>query len=325
MATALSRPVAGGIRRWMPSRPGRATGAYATGGPVPPLSPRLQLARAVLLVLCSLTITLLLQLTVISRLQHASAQQRQYDAFRAQLASGTAPSGPAEPIAPLDGSAPPELELGAPVAYLEIPELGLTEVVGEGTTAGVLFDGPGHRRDTVLPGQIGTSVVFGRSSTFGGPFADLDQLAAGDEFTVTTAQGEWEYAVLGVRREADPIPPPLAEGGSRLVLVTAAGGAFMPSGVLRVDADLVGTAVGGAARAYTEASLPAAERLMAGDPSTLWALALWLIALAGVATGAAWAWHTWGRAQAWVTCFPLLFLVALAASGEAARVLPNLA
>ena len=64
---------------------------------------------------------------------------------------------------------------------------------------------------------------------------------------------------------------------------------------------------------------------MAGDPSTLWALALWMIALTGLATGAAWAWHRWGRLQAWIACFPPLLLVGLAASGEAARLLPNLA
>lgn len=295
----------------------RALVAVSRGGPVPPLSPRLQLIRATLMVVVTLTITLLLQLTFVSRFQHASAQQRQYDTFREQLALGTAAIGPADATGA-------ELEPGTPVALMESDEIGLSEVVGEGTTPSALFDGPGHRRDTPLPGQVGTSVIFGRRWTFGGPFADIDQLVAGDEITFTTGQGTFTYAVLGVRAAGDPVPPPPAADGSRLVLVSAAGRAFLPNGVIRVDADLVGPATGGPARAVTAAGLPAEEGAMAGDPSTLWALALWLIALVVLGTGAAWAWHRWGRSQAWVVCFPPLLLVGLAASGEAARLLPNL-
>jgi len=315
-AAALARPRSGGTPR--PRFPRRAGPARVhLGGPVPPLSPRLQLIRAVLMVVFTLTITLLLQLTFVSRFQHASAQQRLYDTFREQLALGTAPIGPADA-----GGA--ELVRGAPVALMEIDEIGLSEVIGEGTTAGVLFDGPGHRRDTPLPGQLGTTVLFGRRWTFGGPFADIDELVAGDEITLTTGQGEFTYAVLGVRFEGDPVPPPPAADGSRLVLVSAAGRAFLPNGVIRVDADLIGPATGGPSRAVTSAGLAVEEGTMASDPSTLWALALWLIALIALGAGSAWAWHRWGRAQAWVVCFPPLLLVGLAASGEAARLLPNL-
>jgi sortase A len=284
---------------------------------LPVLSPKRQLARAVLVVLFALCLTLFVQLTFLGRFQHASAQQRMYDDFRSDLALGTAPIGPAD----ADGL---ELSLGTPVAYVEIPALGVAEVIGEGTTSGVLLDGPGHRRDTPLPGQIGTSVVFGRRSTFGGPFSGIHTLQPGDTITVTTGQGTFDYAVLDVRPEGTPVPAAPAPDGSRLVLVTAAGRPLMPGGVLRVDADLVGAAVGGAARAVTATSLPAEERIMAGDPSTLWALALWLIALAALGVGMAWAWHRWGRAQAWIVGFPPLLLVALSVSGEAARLLPNI-
>ena len=49
-------------------------------------------------------------------------------------------------------------------------------VVVEGTTPGEPDAGPGHLRDTPLPGQAGVSVVFGRRATFGAPFASLPQL-----------------------------------------------------------------------------------------------------------------------------------------------------
>jgi sortase A len=315
IAQARAKPRLGGI--WPFGRDARSHAVRVGRDQLPALSSRQQLVRAVLLVVFALCLTMFLQLTLLGRLQHSSAQQRMYDEFRAELALGTAPIGPAD----VDGV---ELPLGTPVAYMEIPALGVTEVVAEGTTSGVLLDGPGHRRDTPLPGQIGTSVLFGRRAAFGAPFSAIHTLQPGDTINVTTGQGTFEYAVFGVRPEGAPVPPAPAADGSRLVLVTAAGRSFMPSGVLRVDADLVGTAVGGPARAVSTASLPAEERLMAGDPSTLWALALWLIALIALGVGMAWAWHRWGRAQAWIVGFPPLLLVAIAASGEATRLLPNI-
>ena len=63
---------------------------------------------------------------------------------------------------------------------------------------------------------------------------------------------------------------------------------------------------------------------MAGDTRTLWVLAFWLQALIALSLAAVWAWHRWGRAQTWVVMLPPLLLVGLAASGEVARMLPNL-
>lgn len=290
----------------------------AEGRPaVPPLGPKMQLARSALLFAFVLAFTLLLELLLVSGLQQSASQARAFDRFRAELAKGTVPIGPTTEAGKV-------LSLGTPVAYLEIPSVGLHQVIGEGTTSAVLFTGPGHRRDTPLPGQIGTSIVFGRRAAFGGPFDSIDELKAGDVITATTGQGEFTYKVVGVRREGDPIPAPLAKGGSRLTLVTASGRAFMPDGVLRVDADLVGTAVVGPARLVSAAGLPSQERVMAGDSRTLWVLAFWLQALIVLSIGAVWAWHRWGRAQAWVVFLPPMLLVGLAASGEAARLLPNL-
>ncbi|MFD1273890.1 sortase domain-bontaining protein [Streptomyces kaempferi] len=60
---------------------------------------------------------------------------------------------------------------GTPVALIDIPAAHLHQVVLEGTDSGVLTDGPGHRRDTPLPGQSGTSVLMGRAAAYGGPSA----------------------------------------------------------------------------------------------------------------------------------------------------------
>jgi sortase A len=282
-----------------------------------PLPAGVALARAVLLALAACAGGFVLQVTLVSGLTQRADQQRLYDRFRAQLAEGTAPVGPAD----FDGVAYP---VGQPVAHLEIPELGLEQVVVSGTTSGALFQGPGHRRDTVLPGQVGASVVMGRSAAFGGPFASLDTLDLGDRIEVTTGQGEYEFRVSGVRHEGDPLPDPIQQGGGRLILVTAEGPPFLPDGVLRVDADLVGDADPSGGRLFTTAGLPTAEGNMAGDTSQLWALVLWLQALILVALGAAWSWHRWGRPQTWIVFLPALVLVGMFAAGEGARLLPNL-
>jgi sortase A len=210
------------------------------------------------------------------------------------------------------------------VAYLEIPEIGVSEVVVAGTTPSALFAGPGVRRDTVLPGQIGASIVMGRQAAFGGPFGGIGDLEEGDVVKVTTAQGEFEYEVLGVRREGDPVPPPAEAGVGRLILMTAEGRAFMPTGVLRVDAELSEGAVGGPTRLYAPQALPKSEEAMGIDTSNLFVLVLWIQALILLSVGAVWAWHRWGHAQAWIVFLPPLLLVGLAASAEAARFLPNL-
>jgi LPXTG-site transpeptidase (sortase) family protein len=283
----------------------------------PPLSPRLQLVRASLVLVLVVAGTLLLQLVVVSSLQQSAAQGRMFDRFRADLAKGTAAIGPI-------GEDGKEIAAGTPIAYLEIPEIDVQQVIGEGTSASVLFDGPGHRRDTPLPGQIGTSVIFGRRASFGGPFERIASLDAGDTITVTTGQGTFEYTVIGVRLAGDPAPPAAAAGVGRLTLVTAGGREFLPEGVIRVDAELAEGAVVGAARLYSAAALPNEDRLMAADTRTLWVLAFWLQALIAVSLGAVWAWHRWGHAQAWVVFLPVLLLVGLSASGEVARLLPNL-
>jgi hypothetical protein len=160
---------------------------------------------------------------------------------------------------------------------------------------------------------------------FGGSFAALSSLRSGDAINVTTAQGEFNYRVVGVRREGDPVPSGPASGGSRITLTTADGTAFFPTGVVRVDADLNGTAVGGGPRQVSASTLPAEEQAMSGDSSTIWALVLWLQALLIASAAFTWAWSRWSRMHAWVVFAPLVLLLCLLVWGQAARLLPNLA
>lgn len=281
---------------------------------VQPLTAAQQVVRAVLILLAVATSSLVLQLVVVSPFQARAAQQKAFDRFRQQAAAGTAPLAAGD----LKG------KKGQPVAFLEVPAIGLKQVIIEGTDAGDLFKGPGHRRDTPLPGQSGTSVLLGRRAAFGGPFAHLSELQKKDVVRVTTGAGVFEYRVVGVRRSGDPAPTELGSTAGRVALVTADGAPYVPAGVLIVDADLTVPGLGGKGPLLNASTLPNGEKLLGIDLSTLWRLILWLQVLLAAVLAVVFSWHRWHRAKTWVVFLPVLMLVGLFTAGEAARLLPNL-
>ena len=90
-------------------------------------------------------------------------------------------------------------ENGDAIARLQIPTLGLDVIVVAGVDREDLKSGPGHYPQTPLPGQLGNASIAGHRSTYGEPFADVDDLQAGDEITVTTPAGTFVYLVDDVR------------------------------------------------------------------------------------------------------------------------------
>jgi LPXTG-site transpeptidase (sortase) family protein len=295
-----------------PDQPVIETVAVVQAPAVPTSTPW---AATSLLLLALLLLGFVATTTGLSQVVHARAQALSYAELREQLANGTAPVGG------LDELGRP-VPVGAPVALLELDALGLREVVVEGTSSGVLREGPGHRRDSVLPGQAGTAVVFGRRAAFGGPFADLGELRRGSEIDVTTGQGRFTYRVVGTRRGGGATPAPLPAGGGRLTLVTATGLPYLPEEVLRVDADLVGTPAPTPPRAAVP--LTRAESALAGDRSSLTSLLLWTQALLLAACGAALLRARWGLRQTWVVAVPVLIVLGVAVSASAVQLLPNL-
>ena len=115
----------------------------------------------------------------------------------------TATIAPAETIAPATtpevsvSPAAPLPDVGAGVARLEIPSIGVNRIVVEGATVGDLAKGPGHFPETPLPGQLGNAAIAGHRTTYGAPFYDIDQLQPGDEIIVTTINGRYVYQVTG--------------------------------------------------------------------------------------------------------------------------------
>jgi LPXTG-site transpeptidase (sortase) family protein len=257
----------------------------------------------------------------ISGLRYDRAQHLAYANFRVDLAKALAPTGPLDPN---DTTNRTLLAPGSPMAVLDIPELGLHAVVFEGTTSGILENGPGHLRDTQYPGQVGVSEIMGRAAAYGGPFGGIGQLRPGDVFTTTTGQGTARYRVLGLRRAHDREPAPLAAGHGRLILVTADGTPFLPAGVLRVDADLISPAQPAPPMPLTAANLAPAEFPLAGDSSAWLPLVLWgqaLLLAAGLIT---WARTRWGRWQVWIVAVPVLSFLGLSVADQVARLFLNL-
>ncbi|MGH3755331.1 MAG: class E sortase [Pseudonocardiaceae bacterium] len=282
----------------------------------PARSPEYRLAGQVLAMVPVLALSFLIEVTLLGNLRHDRDQALLATQFRTELASQKAPVGP------LDEANTP-LALGAPVALLEIPRLGLREVVVEGTSSGLLMSGPGHRRDTPLPGQVGTSVIAGRRATYGGPFRSIDQLRAEDEIAVTTGQGRNTFSVIGVRRAGDPLPPTLSRGGGRLTLVTTDGPALQPVDVLRVDAALTSAAQPRPAQLPPQA-LSAAEAVLAGDRSALLGAFGWSVLLVAAALATVWFRFRAGPWPAWLIGVPVLVTLGLIVADEIAALLPNL-
>ncbi|MET9480849.1 class E sortase [Streptomyces sp. NPDC006638] len=291
-----------------PQRPESATRAR------PLAKPGLALLGAILCVLAAVLLGFVASLTVVGHLQHARDQEVAYDELRKQLALGTAPVGQRT----YDNK---PLAMGAPVALLKIPVLGLREVVAEGTTSSVLMSGPGHRRDSVLPGQAGTSLIMGRQWGYGSPFVHLDRLPIGAVVEVTTGQGKASYRVTGVRRPGDPLPPPIGAGQGRLTLITATGDAYTPSGLLRVDAELTSPVQPAPPRS---GRIDASEEALAGDGGAWLAVFLWSQVLLAVALLTVWAHRVWGRWQTWICAVPVLAAAGLSVASAATRLLPNL-
>ena len=81
---------------------------------------------------------------------------------------------------------------GSAIGRLEIPRLGLSVVVLEGSDQGTLRLGVGRVRNSSLPGEPGNVVLAGHRDTF---FRSLRLIRAGDRISVRTAAGTFSYTV----------------------------------------------------------------------------------------------------------------------------------
>lgn len=93
----------------------------------------------------------------------------------------------------------PPVPNGDVIAQLLIPKIDLDWYVVQGVGKDDLTEGPGHFRETPMPGQLGNAAIAGHRTTHGAPFGDLDELTPGDLITVVMADGSgtFVYSVTG--------------------------------------------------------------------------------------------------------------------------------
>jgi len=250
---------------------------------------------------------------VFSALQEHRSQHELLATFQEKLALETAPVG--DPIGP-----------GAPVASLAIPAIGVHNlVVVEGTSSADLEAGPGHRPDTALPGQVGATVLMGRSVLFGAPFGRIVDLRPGAVITALTGQGSFRYQVTDLRRNGDPLPYPIPDGSGRLTLVTSAAtpGSFSwGRQTVYVDATLQGRAQ--PAPSGRPVAIADADAPMKGDLGSLGALVVWLVLLVVALVLAAWGRTVLGVKPTLLIAVPVVIALLWAITEVAAQLLPNL-
>jgi sortase A len=82
---------------------------------------------------------------------------------------------------------------GGLIGRIEIPRLGISAIVIEGTSAKSLRRAVGHITGTALPGQSGNVGISGHRDTF---FRPLRNIRRNDIITLTTLFGEYRYRVV---------------------------------------------------------------------------------------------------------------------------------
>ncbi|MFN2527055.1 MAG: class E sortase [Actinomycetota bacterium] len=87
------------------------------------------------------------------------------------------------------------IEIGDALTKLEIPRLGVDTIVVEGATQAALYAGAGHYPETPLPGEVGNVAIAGHRTTFGKPFARMDELVPGDKVVLTTPLARHVYEI----------------------------------------------------------------------------------------------------------------------------------
>jgi sortase A len=261
----------------------------------------------------SLAITLLFVLGIgfvvylygLSALSEHRTQTNLRKTFAHSLGQAIAPVGP--------------VAQGTPVAVVQIPQIGLTgAVVVEGTSASDLTNGPGHRPDSVLPGQVGVSVIYGRRVSYGAPFAHLLRLRVGDRIRVTTGQGVATYRVSSFGDGTHPAP---ANSTNRLVLITA-GSSASAHDTVSVSADLLSTpqpssGVVGAAGDDQKAGATGVDDALV--PALLWSQGLLLLAFATVYAAA-----RWSRIAVYLCATPMLVAILWSLYENVSILLPNI-
>ncbi len=124
-------------------------------------------------------------------------------AYGAQLAAKAPPAVSAGTASQVRNSTAVAWEVAPPsslpsdgrvLGSIAIPAMHLKTAFVEGTSYSDLLLAPGHFSGSVLPGQLGTSVIAAHNATY---FRHLNTLRVGNLVVVTTGQGTFWFQVVG--------------------------------------------------------------------------------------------------------------------------------
>jgi sortase A len=117
----------------------------------------------------------------------------------------------------LPGNLPPAATNGL-IGRIEIPRLGVSVMVVEGTSRTTLRRAAGHISGTALPGQLGNVGISGHRDTF---FRPLRKIQQNDIITLVTLLGEYRYRVVSTKVVGpDDVAVLSPSGNEILTLVT---------------------------------------------------------------------------------------------------------
>ena len=271
--------------------------------------PYRRLAGFALVGLAGLLVLFLLYLLAFTPLTAGRNQQRLADSLK---------GSPLTVYKLVNGHVPAE---GSTVGAIQIPAIGVDQVVVSGTSAADLMNGPGLMPGSSLPGSPGNAVIAGRRVTFGGPFGSIGSLRKGAVIHVVDGAGAFTYTVTRVHVVAigkkDVILP---TADNRLTLVTS-NSSVVTSGRLVVQCKLIGRAV---VVPGSTVAVPTHDLGLSGDPAAWGLTALWAFLTLVVLVGAAFA--VWRLRKPWLIYLfaaPVIMMCGLFACESVARALPS--
>jgi sortase A len=88
-----------------------------------------------------------------------------------------------------------QVQTGDAIGKIEIPKIGASYTMIQGTDSASLEKGPGHYPQTAFPGMGQTVAVAGHRTTYLAPFKQINELAPGDPIVLTMPYGRFSYRV----------------------------------------------------------------------------------------------------------------------------------
>jgi sortase A len=112
-----------------------------------------------------------------------------------------------------------QVKVGDAIGTIQIPRIGHTYNIIQGTDTQSLEEGPGHYPSTAFPGMGQTVAVAGHRTTYLAPFRFLNELGPGDRIVVTMPYGKFTY-IVQYQRIVKPTQTSVVDdvGYDRLVL-----------------------------------------------------------------------------------------------------------